>query len=1043
MKVFSGKTGKKGFTMLEVVLTVAILTILLAIAVPGVVRLSRSLKIAKLDDLAREIYTAAQSRTISLSVSGQLPQTTTSGAAKSAGARAVAGDIWYVCKSTGSTAETDVLLPLGSIEEGVRQNYYIIEYNPVTAMIYGVYYWENEGNDFPTDGYGSIADTREARMNYDGGMVGYYGGGDVTRLPSDDTSAVTAELFNEEELYLKIKQGMDGGHSRTGKITVTVTDLDTGASRPITFHNEDEAGNGRDLYYDPMEKFYKLTLDSLNSNLRFSKLYPEESGAFHPGCNLKVTVSFKEDGKTAQEQHFFTNSLFASVQGAYMDNRTAYISYGRHLENLGVLWVYQDGTVPAAMSDHLNGVTKAVQTGDIDWKTSLESIGGTVDVTSFMPIVNGSLQAFDGGGNTIFHANVSGAIQDKLSGGIGLFGRFEGNSLQNVNLVNCTIKPTGGTVTPAYVGLLAGTVEPSGAVLCQVDNCHAYATEESGTFDCSIVMMPTGSDVEGAGGLFGSIQNTEMQKCSASLTEIFGSAQYAGGLAGRVLSGCQINECYADTGLWFEDPATGTSGWSGGLSGGTVGGLLGSVDGSLTLEKSYAVGWAANGTAYGLVGAGTGAPTIQKCYAALVNDAGIVGKLVPDGLNAEKISGCINYSGGYDDFNGLVVTGDPYVDKSKNEEATHAYGIKGEGGASPVYPFPRLSDMPHYGDWPQESVASIAYYEVYQEEGTTNYSIGYYYNESASNTLKGDEVEGKKYTVVMDGYMVLSSTDITTAPLSVEYNGDVIDGTSDANLKLRTAKDKFGDTVAGAITVDSKITIGGKSYYPMFLSSAMMDEGKNGYAKHGQYYQRLKVTTGGATGATIVDVYFNPYVAESEFIKPEPGTVPGAPAVSILRTARQVTAYSFDAMQNTAIGKITGDSSATVTHTLQLERNISLAGKTFKTDETIGGEKMACKDLSIPVGTSAAEPSVILALQGKTLTGTGEGSVVSSKNGVLKIQGQGTITAKMKSADTVMICMDNGVEGTLTNVTIDNRGNGGSSVSMGKNVTMVGCTVKN
>ncbi len=55
MKVFTWKNGKKGFTLLEVILTVAILIIAMAITVPGLVRISRNLRITELDDTAREI----------------------------------------------------------------------------------------------------------------------------------------------------------------------------------------------------------------------------------------------------------------------------------------------------------------------------------------------------------------------------------------------------------------------------------------------------------------------------------------------------------------------------------------------------------------------------------------------------------------------------------------------------------------------------------------------------------------------------------------------------------------------------------------------------------------------------------------------------------------------------------------------------------------------------------------------------------------------------------------------------------------------------
>lgn len=1047
MKVFTGKKGEKGFTILEVVLIVAILSIAMAIFVPGLVKLSRDLKIAELDDTAREIYASVQSRSISLSVSGRLSHVESKAAKSPPATRARDASsvtIQYVAKDGDDISGTDMLLPLGSIDEGVRQNYYIIEYNPVTAMVCSVYYWENEGNTFLTDdaaGY-KVLDpaNRDDRMAYKGGMVGYYGGGDVDRPEVAGASSVTVKLVNAEELYLMIMQGRDSLGPLDGTITVTLTDRDTGASKKIASFNNNKSTDIADnlsFELDAEGSFYKLTLDSLRSDLRFSMLYPEgDDGSFHPGCNLMITVTFQEEGKQAQDEILLTNSLFASVEGA-PDDRTAYISYGRHLENLGLLFVYPKET-SVNVSDDLNGVTKAVQTDKIDWYESLKAVGiddpASVPAV-FRPIVNETLKEFDGRGNTISHVDIfeTAPAEDLLKGyphpgssGIGLFSRFKGDSLKNIKLVDCTIKDLTATA-PQYVGLLAGAVEPGGGS-CKISDCHAYAEtpRADGSLDCSIDAPAANS----SGGLFGSVQKVEMKNCSASLTELTAGI-YVGGLAGRA-DAAVISSCYADTGVWSG------SGWQSGLSGDTVGGLLGSMDGTLTLKDSYAVGWVSKGSTNGLAGSGSGAPVIQNCYAAVLNEAGIAG-LVPAGITG--MENCFNYSGSYDGFNGLLTSpGSAYTDK--NEGATYAYGIPD----TEIYPFPRLSNMPHYGDWPQEgtSATAMAYYEVYQEG--SDYSIGFY-NETI-NTLIDDK------GLVMDGYAVLLSTADAASVPAVEYNGHPVDETAPAELKLLDAAGKFGNEIASQIgfSAAGNISVKGAAYHPLFLSSAMMAEAKNGYADRNSYYQKLKVTAGG----TVVNVYFNPYVAKSDFVNVEEtgdgaGSVPPTPAYSILRSSRQVTAYSYQAMQGTAIGRYAGaDDSANITHTLRLERDIGCSSGKVRTDPTISGG-MDCQDLSIPGGTSGAKPNVILELNGKVLTGTGKGSVVTSRDGILEVYGytkgetgvtKGVITADMMGGSTAaMIQMDEGAKGILDHVKIDNRKNPGMSVDMKQDITLVGCTI--
>ncbi len=1046
MKIFSGKKHKKGFTVMEVMLVVAILTAAMGIAVPGIVKLSDELKITKLDDIAREIYTSAQSQAISLSVGGQLSQVGGMVVEPAEGSGAPGETTVkynYVYKSgTATMGEIDMLLPWGSIEEVVRQNSYIIEYNPVTAMILGVYYWEDEGNDFVTAGYPNADLTaKEARMTYG---VGYYSGADVKPRLSAGDSNVKAGLVNDEELYLTILQGVGGSGAIAGTITVTLTDLDMGVSREIaSFKNETiredgslvEKGASSDYsnihYYtsktdaegNSIPAHFKLILDSLKPELRFSKLFSEgEDGSFHPGCNLKVTVSFQEEGKQVEEESFLTNSLFASVEERELADgtfdRTAYISCGRHLKNLGLFGVYPDG--PTNMSDKLNGVTKAVQTADIDWGQSLEKVyvadpddpSASPVSRSFKPIVNEALKEFDGGDNTI-SVNINGAVETG-SPGIGLFSEFKGNSLKNINLVNCTVEDlTVGGSDPLYVGLLAGRIANTSGE-CKITGCHAYATkDERGILsDCSI---KTPGNTNSAGGLFGSVQSTggnvTIERCSASLMEIAGNAKYVGGLAGSIDSNnstlVTISQCYANTGV----RSSIENKWEKGMSGTNVGGLLGSItgSGSFALENSYAVGGILTATnAYGLVGAADSVtPTIQTCYAALLKGNDIVDKLVPTGIT---LNNCINYCGSYSGFDSLLDISLPgnseklFVKGDEAEQvATSPYGKSGS------YPFPRLKDMIHYGDWPEKMEAvQMAYFEVYRGDAG-NYSIGFYSKESNKeifNTLRDDGI------VVMDGYAVMFP--VKDMPeLTVQYNGGEV-ATYPSNLsnslKLMNAKEKFLGLSFGDIGIDSDMGIGipitedkTKAYYPLFLSSAMMVEKENGLANKDLYYQKLEVGRIKREGETeltepFVSVYFNPYVAKSDFVEVTPGaafTPPAVPAVSILRTSRQITAYTtFEAMQKTAIGDSTVTDSATgtfQTHRLRLERNIALT-EDITTDSTITDVSIKkCKDLSIPAGIKleggSATANVILELNGKTLLGTGEGSVVSSLGGRLTVYG--------------------------------------------------------
>lgn len=66
------KTRNGGFTLLGVLVTVAILVIMLGLAAVGVARYRDYLKITELDNAARDIYMAAENRAVLLQNSGRV-----------------------------------------------------------------------------------------------------------------------------------------------------------------------------------------------------------------------------------------------------------------------------------------------------------------------------------------------------------------------------------------------------------------------------------------------------------------------------------------------------------------------------------------------------------------------------------------------------------------------------------------------------------------------------------------------------------------------------------------------------------------------------------------------------------------------------------------------------------------------------------------------------------------------------------------------------------------------------------------------------------
>ena len=148
------KNNKKGMTLTEVLVVIGIIAVLMAIAIPSIIAIRKSLQFKKMNDYAKEVFLAAQNTLVERNAAGTLNvlRADASGLLP-AGAAAVpevdnalfpTAD-WSdeYCYTTTGTAAFDLLLPVGSIDETVRSQHILIEYNPYTGNVYSVFYSES------------------------------------------------------------------------------------------------------------------------------------------------------------------------------------------------------------------------------------------------------------------------------------------------------------------------------------------------------------------------------------------------------------------------------------------------------------------------------------------------------------------------------------------------------------------------------------------------------------------------------------------------------------------------------------------------------------------------------------------------------------------------------------------------------------------------------------------------------------------------------------------------------------------------------------
>ena len=230
------RNNKAGFTLAEILLAVAILVILLAIAIPSVISLQKSLRQKELDSKAETIYQAAQNKMTKLKASGNTEiyayQTGETNCVRISAAESdesdtstpddekiKKGDLCYITsedlETTGSAAS--VIMTEDTLEAELLNAHWVIEYNPKNAVVYGVFYSESRGNcaeEYASDDgerYDIGMRNRDLRLE-DGARVGYYGGG------SSGSGTVTniqpkVEITNDEKLTAEFSCTLPAGIS--------------------------------------------------------------------------------------------------------------------------------------------------------------------------------------------------------------------------------------------------------------------------------------------------------------------------------------------------------------------------------------------------------------------------------------------------------------------------------------------------------------------------------------------------------------------------------------------------------------------------------------------------------------------------------------------------------------------------------------------------------------------------------------------------------------------------------------------------------------
>ena len=239
MRTNSSRRSKRGFTLQEMLLVIALFAILAGLAIPGVIALQRSLHMKKLDEYARQIYVAAQNELTEMNSSGRLELFAKE--LEQGGYRLTEGqkpqdypaededgwkDLFYV-SSADDVCNNYLLRADDSLRTATENGgAFILEVNPLSGDVYSAFYAES---DFSYDQVQSLQDRQKATRQKADPQLGYYGGDTdefgTVGMPTAFYPRI--DVINGEELAVKISCNNLMALRRTQRyLTLTLTGTD-------------------------------------------------------------------------------------------------------------------------------------------------------------------------------------------------------------------------------------------------------------------------------------------------------------------------------------------------------------------------------------------------------------------------------------------------------------------------------------------------------------------------------------------------------------------------------------------------------------------------------------------------------------------------------------------------------------------------------------------------------------------------------------------------------------------------------------------------
>ena len=860
MKNKATRNNMRGFSLMEMLVTVLILVILFALAMIPISKIQKNLRQTELDSRAEMIFSAVQNRMTRLQAAGQdsYYQPTSGVGVKKLNMIPADAEkknykettLAYVTSDDKDNPNSAAswIYPETEAEADLWDGNWVVEFDPSSGSVYAVFF-SREDMKYTPDGFNDLR-YRDKRLE-DGARIGYYGGDSVGAAATESLD-LTVDVINKDQLLVVASCKVN---LRNKPQFYAVIKDESGHTAQVEIEGDTNTG-------DTVEKknglwTATLVLDNLSEGKRFGQ--QDRFKDLIPGENLTVTIRVKDTSNNqiqGTSKTVTTNSLFAEVETNGAGGRTAIIKYGRHLQNLDRI---DSGLKNEEAPNKV--ITAAVQERDIQFKSNeSDSWGELYPTRNFVPLVNSQIKSYRSGIGSYYPVIYD--LTVNTTGDAGLFKTFGGagftGELKNIRLANAQItgkqtvstEPNRNGNVGGLVGKLNGTTT--------IDGCQVYLknVKDINVPGDEIFTKHTRIDGAVSGGLIGDAGNNNLTVENSLAATVIRGQTAAGGLIGNGGGNLTMDHSYADCYLYSDPDA------------GYAGGLIGQRDAATTTIKitdCYTAGFLMGKTTAGLVACDLSAKnnTLQNVYSACVP------------LTVEKLTyGTANKGG-----SGATVEHVYYLGKTENPDTTigkpknyselnapnavadllsnaftrknsntFAYNLM-KGLGLTLYSYPKLESLPHYGDWQAEfEEGALVYYEKYAD--------GYGFFGANVEALSDKPVTGDGYGVVYENSLPDNKVTVTVG--STEHT---LDKKTKITIKVT---DKAGTE---------------KTYYLLPLPAPLVQEVKT--VPDGFY---TKLMVGGAAGKAY---YYNPHFAKTAL-----AANAGAPESVSIRTARQLYALS-------------------------------------------------------------------------------------------------------------------------------------------------------